>query len=71
MCGTSSASSPRSRLSVLRGTYRELAAKGLVPWEVAQDIGAVAAPPVEKNSTPSLTQRQAVAMLEAIPRETL
>jgi integrase len=59
------------RLSVLRGTYRELAAKGLVSWEVAQDIGAVAAPPVEKNSTPSLTQRQAVAMLEAIPRETL
>src|SRR5262245_12460823 len=48
------------RLSVLRGTYRELAAKGLVPWETAQDISAVQAPKVEKNSTPSLTQKQAV-----------
>ena len=36
--------------------YRELAAKGLVPWETAQDIGAVKAPGVQKNSTPSLTQ---------------
>jgi site-specific recombinase XerD len=59
------------RLSVLRGTYRELAAKGLVPWEVARDIGAVSAPPVEKNSTPSLTQKQAIAMLGAIPQDTL
>src|SRR5205814_6153452 len=25
------------RLSVLRGTYQQLAAKGLIPWEVAQD----------------------------------
>jgi hypothetical protein len=46
------------RLSVLRGTYRQLAAKGLVSWETAQDIGAVKAPEVQKNSTPSHTQRQ-------------
>jgi site-specific recombinase XerD len=59
------------RLSVLRGTYQQLAAKGLVSWETAQDIGAVKAPPVQKNSTPSLTQRQAVALLEAIPADTL
>jgi site-specific recombinase XerD len=59
------------RLSVLRGTYRELAAKGLVSWEVAQDIGAIAAPPVEKNSTPSLTSKQAVSLLEVIPQDTL
>src|SRR5947209_9821203 len=59
------------RLSVLRGTYKQLAAKGLVSWETAQDIGAVKAPPVQKNSTPSLTQKQAVAMLEAIPADTL
>jgi hypothetical protein len=44
------------RLSVLRGTYHQLAAKGLVPWETAQDIGAVKAPGVQENSTPSLTQ---------------
>src|SRR5262249_58758834 len=28
-------------------------------------------PPVQKNSTPSLTQKQAVALLEAIPTDTL
>ena len=59
------------RLSVLRGTYHQLAAKGLVSWETAQDIAAVKAPGVQKNSTPSLTQRQAIALLEAIPADTL
>jgi integrase/recombinase XerD len=59
------------RLSVLRGTYEQLAAKGLVSWETAQDIGAVKAPGIQKNSTPSLTQRQAIALLEAIPADTL
>ena len=59
------------RLSVLRGTYQQLAAKGLVAWETAQDIAAVKAPGVQKNSTPSLTQRQAISLLEAIPTETL
>src|SRR2546423_1227653 len=47
------------RLSVLRGTYQQLAAKGLIPWEVAQDIAAIKAPGVQKNTTPSLTQKQA------------
>ncbi|MBV8315898.1 MAG: site-specific integrase, partial [Planctomycetaceae bacterium] len=50
------------RLSVLRGTYHQLAAKGLIAWETAQDIGAVKAPPVQKNSTPSLTERQAISL---------
>src|SRR6478752_290764 len=59
------------RLSVLRGTYTQLAAKGLVSWETAQDIGAVKAPAVQKNSTPSLTQKQAIALLEAISSDTL
>ena len=59
------------RLSVLRGTYQQLAAKGLVSWETAQDIAAVKAPGVQKNSTPSLTQRQAIALLETIPSDTL
>ena len=59
------------RLSVLRGTYQQLAAKGLVSWETAQDIAAVKAPGVQKNSTPSLTQKQAIALLEAIPTDTL
>jgi hypothetical protein len=45
------------RLSVLRGTYRQLAAKGLVSWVTAQDIAAVKANGVQKNSTPSLTHR--------------
>src|SRR5262245_57818662 len=59
------------RLSVLRGTYHQLAAKGLVSWETAQDIAAVKAPGVQKNATPSLTQKQAIALLEAIPSDTL
>jgi site-specific recombinase XerD len=59
------------RLSVLRGAYQQLAAKGLISWETAQDIAAVKAAGVQKNSTPSLTQRQAVALLEAIPTDTL
>ena len=59
------------RLSVLRGTYKQLAAKGLIPWETAQDIAAIKASGVQKNSTPSLTQRQAIALLEAIPTDTL
>ena len=59
------------RLSVIRGAYKQLAAKGLISWETAQDIAAVKAPPVQKNSTPALAQRQAIALLEAIPAETL
>ena len=59
------------RLSVLRGAYKQLAAKGLVSWETAQDIAAVRAAGVQKNSTPSLTKQQAIALLEAIPVDTL
>jgi len=59
------------RLSVLRGAYEQLAAKGLVSWEIAQDIAAVKAPGVQKNATPSLTQPQAIALLKAIPTDTL
>ena len=59
------------RLSVLRGAYEQLAAKGLISWETAQDIAAVKAPGVQKNATPSLTQKQAIALLEAIPTDTL
>jgi site-specific recombinase XerD len=59
------------RLSVLRGAYKQLAAKGLVTWETAQDIAAIKAAGVQKNSTPSLTKLQAIALLEAIPSDTL
>lgn len=59
------------RLSVLRGAYKQFAAKGLVTWETAQAIAAVKAPPVAKNTTPALTNRQAVSLLEAIPTDTL
>lgn len=59
------------KLTVLRGTYQQLAKKGLVSWEVAQDIAAVSAPPVRKNSTPALTQKQAIQLLKAIPTDSL
>jgi site-specific recombinase XerD len=59
------------RLSVLRGTYEQFAAKKLITWEIAQDIAAIKAPGVQKNATPSLTQREAITLLEAIPTDTL
>jgi hypothetical protein len=45
-----------------------LAAKGLISWETAEDI-ADKPSGMQKNSTPSLTPRQAVALLEAIPTD--
>jgi integrase len=42
-----------------------------LPWETAQDIAAIKAPGVQKNATPSLTQKQAIALLEAIPTDSL
>jgi site-specific recombinase XerD len=68
---TSSKATIARRLSVLRGTYRQFAEKGLIRWETAQDISAVKAPPVAKNTTPALTTKQAIALLEVIPTETL
>lgn len=59
------------RLSVLRGAYEQFAAKGLISWETARGIGAVRVTGVQKNSTPSLTQRQAISLLESIPTDTL
>lgn len=59
------------RLSVLRGAYEQFAAKGLVAWETAQGIAVVKAAVVQKNSTPSLTQQQAIQLLKAIPTDTL
>jgi site-specific recombinase XerD len=45
------------RLSILRGAYRRLAAKGLISWETAQDLAAVKAAGVRKDFAPSLTRR--------------
>jgi site-specific recombinase XerD len=59
------------RLSVLRGAYRQFAAKGLISWETAQEIAAIKVSGVQKNSTPSLTQKQAIALLETIPTDTV
>jgi integrase/recombinase XerD len=58
------------RLSVLRGAYQQFAIKGLVPWTVSLDIAAVKGPPLTKNTTPALTSKQAIAMLQAIPTNT-
>jgi len=59
------------KLSVLRGMYRQFAAKKLVSWEVAQDIAAVESPKVQKNTTPALTEQQAVRLLHAPDTATL
>ena len=59
------------KLSVLRGMYRQFAVKKLIPWEVAQDIAAVESPQVQKNTTPALTEKQAVALFHAPDVSTL
>ena len=53
------------KLSVLRGVYRQFAEKGLVKWETVQDILAVQSPRVQKNTTPALTEQQAIRLLHA------
>ena len=66
-CPTSIARS----LSVIRGAYRQFAEKGLVRWDIVQDIAAIKAPRVDKNTTPALTEQQAVRLLHAIDISTL
>ncbi|TXT36022.1 MAG: Phage integrase:Phage integrase N-terminal SAM-like [Planctomycetota bacterium] len=52
-------------LSVIRGTYRQFAAKGLVDHDTAADIQAVGAPRVTKNTTPALSEIEAKRLLHA------
>ena len=52
-------------LSVIRGTYEQFGKKGLVPWNEVGDIQAVESPRVEKNTTPSLTEADAIKLLHA------
>src|SRR5262249_21687952 len=58
-------------LSVLRGTYEQFGKKGLIPWERVRDIQAVESPRVEKNTTPCLSQAEAIAVLHAPDSETM
>jgi len=59
------------KLSVIRGVYRQFADKGFVSWSVAQAISSIKAPPVKKNSTPALTQQQAIDLLAAVPSDSI
>lgn len=59
------------KLSVLRGMYKQFAKRRLVSWEVAQDIAAVESPKVQKNTTPALTEQQAVQLLHTPDPSTL
>jgi site-specific recombinase XerD len=58
-------------LSVIRGTYEQFGKKGLVPWNVVGDIHAVTSPPVEKNTTPALSEQEAKKLLHAPDESTL
>ena len=58
-------------LSVLRGAYQQFGTHGLLPWERVQDIQAVEAPRVEKNTTPALSEVEAKKLLHAPDRSTL
>ena len=52
-------------LSVLRGTFQQFGKRGLIPWETVRDIQSVESPRVEKNTTPCLSQQEAIALLHA------
>jgi site-specific recombinase XerD len=52
-------------LSVIRGTYRQFGAKGLVDWDRVGEIQAVMSPRVEKNTTPALSEQEAKTILHA------
>lgn len=58
-------------LSVLRGTYQQFGKRGLIPWERVRDIQAVESPRVEKNTTPCLSQQEAIRLLHAPDTATL
>ena len=58
-------------LSVLRGTYQQFGKRGLLPWEVVRDIQSVESPRVEKNTTPALSQAEAIRLLHAPDTSTL
>lgn len=50
-------------LSVLRGTYQQFGKRGLVRWDQVQDIQAVESPRVDRNTTPALSEQEAVRLL--------
>jgi site-specific recombinase XerD len=56
------------KLSVIRGTYQQFGKKGLLDWERVRDIQAVESPRVEKNTTPALSQKEAIELLHAPDR---
>jgi site-specific recombinase XerD len=58
-------------LSVLRGTYQQFGKRGLIEWERVRDIQSVESPRVEKNTTPALSQAEAIQLLHAPDTTTL
>lgn len=50
---------------MIRGTYRQFAAKGLIDHDTAGDIQAVSSPRVTKNTTPALSEAEAKRLLHA------
>lgn len=58
-------SSVARALSVLRGTYQQFGKKSLIAWDVVADIQSVQSPTVTKNTTPSLSEKEACDLLHA------
>lgn len=58
-------------MSVLRGTYQQFGKRGLLPWEIVRDIQSVESPRVEKNTTPALSQAEAIRLLHAPDTSTI
>lgn len=58
-------------LSVIRGLYQQLGKKGLVSWEIVGDVQAIESPGVKKNTTPGLTEKEAIDLLHQPNTETM
>lgn len=58
-------------LSVLRGTYQQFGKRGLIAWDQVRDIQSVESPRVEKNTTPCLSQQEAIRLLHAPDKTSL
>lgn len=58
-------------LSVLRGTYHQFGKRSLVGWNQVQDIQAVESPRVDRNTTPALSEQEAVRLLHTPDTSTI
>ena len=58
-------------LSVIRGAYEQFGKKGFVSWQTIGDIQSVKSPSVNKNTTPNLSEAEAIKLLHSPDKESV